>query len=166
MTERLEQWICIKFYIKLEHSSMETIWMIQKATAVGNCWLAASSQRAHSCIMSCAEFFIETSNYSGDSAPYSPDLAPCDFWLFPKLKSPLKWKRFHTMDETQENTIGQLMVMGECCEVPRYLLWRGLRCHCPMYNISYILYLLQWMSVFFIFHDWIPSGQTSHIIWW
>jgi hypothetical protein len=24
---------------------------------------------------------------------YSPDLAPCDFWLFPKLKSPLK-RRF------------------------------------------------------------------------
>ena len=36
MTERVEQQICIKFYIKLEHSSVETIWMIQKDTAVGN----------------------------------------------------------------------------------------------------------------------------------
>jgi len=26
--------------------------------------------------------------------PYSTDLAPCDFWLFPKLKSPLKGRRF------------------------------------------------------------------------
>jgi hypothetical protein len=26
--------------------------------------------------------------------PYSPDLAPCDFWFFPKLKSPLKVRRF------------------------------------------------------------------------
>jgi hypothetical protein len=26
--------------------------------------------------------------------PYSPDLAPCDFWLFPKLKSPLKGRRY------------------------------------------------------------------------
>ena len=25
---------------------------------------------------------------------YSPELAPCDFWLFPKLKSPLKRRRF------------------------------------------------------------------------
>jgi hypothetical protein len=25
--------------------------------------------------------------------PYSPDLAPCEFWLFPKLKSPLKGRR-------------------------------------------------------------------------
>ncbi|PNF43836.1 hypothetical protein B7P43_G06040 [Cryptotermes secundus] len=23
-------------------------------------------------------------------APYSPDMTPCDFWLFPKLKMPLK----------------------------------------------------------------------------
>ena len=30
MTEQVEQQICIKFCIKLEHSSSETIWMIQK----------------------------------------------------------------------------------------------------------------------------------------
>ena len=42
--------------------------------------------------------------------PYSPDLVPCDFWLFPKLKSPLKGKRFQTVNEIQENTTGKLMV--------------------------------------------------------
>ena len=31
MTEWVEQWICIKFCIKVEHSSVETIQMIQKA---------------------------------------------------------------------------------------------------------------------------------------
>ena len=31
MTEQVEQLICIKFCIKLEHSSTETIQMIQKA---------------------------------------------------------------------------------------------------------------------------------------
>ena len=31
MTEQVEQQICIKFCIKPEHSSTETIWMIQKA---------------------------------------------------------------------------------------------------------------------------------------
>ena len=36
MTEQVEQRICIKFYIKLEHSSLETTQMIQKATAMGN----------------------------------------------------------------------------------------------------------------------------------
>ena len=33
---------------------------------------------------------------------YTPDLAPCDFWLFPKLKSSFKGNRFQTGDENQE----------------------------------------------------------------
>lgn len=28
--------------------------------------------------------------------PYSPDIAPCDFWLFPKLKSHLRGQQFHS----------------------------------------------------------------------
>ena len=62
--------------------------------------------------MSGAEFFGETSNNPGDSVPYTPDLAPCDFWLVPKLKSPLKGKKFQTINEIQENTTGQLKVTG------------------------------------------------------
>ena len=27
--------------------------------------------------------------------PYSPDLAPCDFWLFPKIKGAIAGKLFH-----------------------------------------------------------------------
>ena len=31
--------------------------------------------------------------------PYSPDLTPCDFWLFPKLKKNLRGCRFETIGE-------------------------------------------------------------------
>jgi hypothetical protein len=31
--------------------------------------------------------------------PYSPDLAPCDFSLFPKTKLKLKGRRFDTIEE-------------------------------------------------------------------
>ena len=31
--------------------------------------------------------------------PYSPDLAPCDFFLFPKMKLKLKGRRFDTIEE-------------------------------------------------------------------
>ena len=103
----------IIFCIKLERSSVETIRMIQKATAMGNWTLAASSgQHTHLCIASRAEFFGETSGHPGDTGPYSPDLAPCNFWLFPKLKLPLKGKRFQTVDDIQENTMGKLMAIG------------------------------------------------------
>ncbi|UYV64841.1 hypothetical protein LAZ67_3002130 [Cordylochernes scorpioides] len=30
---------------------------------------------------------------------FSPDLAPCDFFLFPKLKRPMKGRRYATLDE-------------------------------------------------------------------
>ena len=43
---------------------------------------------------------------------YSQDLAPCNLWLFPKLKSPLKGKGLQNVEEIQENTMGQLMVTG------------------------------------------------------
>jgi transposase len=33
--------------------------------------------------------------------PYSPDLAPCDFFLFPKMKLKLKGRRFETIEEIQ-----------------------------------------------------------------
>ena len=85
--EQVEQQICIKFCVKLELSSMETIWMIQKAAAMGNWWLAASSwQRACSGITSRAEFFGKTSNHSGDSALLQPRFSALWLLVFPKTK--------------------------------------------------------------------------------
>ena len=34
--------------------------------------------------------------------PYSPDLAPCNFWLFPKLKENLRGCRYETIEEMKE----------------------------------------------------------------
>ena len=34
--------------------------------------------------------------------PYSPDLAPCDFCLFPKLKEKLRGCRYETIEEMKE----------------------------------------------------------------
>jgi hypothetical protein len=33
--------------------------------------------------------------------PYSPDLAPCDFYLFPKLKHSLKGTHFQSTEDIQ-----------------------------------------------------------------
>jgi hypothetical protein len=33
--------------------------------------------------------------------PYSPDLAPCDLFLFPKMKLKLKGRQFDTIEEMQ-----------------------------------------------------------------
>ena len=35
-------------------------------------------------------------------SPYSPDLAPCDFWLFPKVQEKLRGCRYETIEEMKE----------------------------------------------------------------
>ena len=66
---------------------METIWMIQKAAAMGNWWWAASSQQcAHSCITSCAEFLVKHKITQVDSAPLQPRFDALRLRAFPQTK--------------------------------------------------------------------------------
>lgn len=47
--------------------------------------------------------FLKAKNVELMSHPaYSPDLAPCDFYLFPKIKNQLRGKRFSSPDEAVE----------------------------------------------------------------
>jgi len=53
--------------------------------------------------------------------PYSPNLAPCDFYLFPKLKSKLKGHHFGTMEKIQKIVTDELHTLTEndfryCCD--------------------------------------------------
>ena len=113
MTERVEQRIHIKFCIKLEHSSTETIWMTQKAAAMGNWWLAASSwQCACSCITSLAD-------HPGDSAPLHPRFGTLWLLAFPKTKITFEKEEIQTFNEIQENTTGQLMSIGRTVWGPK-----------------------------------------------
>jgi len=43
--------------------------------------------------------------------PYSPDLAPCDFWLFPKVKITMKGKRFESIQDIEAATTAQLKTL-------------------------------------------------------
>jgi len=62
---------------------------------------ASTRQSACPFYSSRAGFFGKASHHPGLSTPQSPDLAPCDFWLFPKLKSPLKKRIFVNAIVTQ-----------------------------------------------------------------
>ena len=132
---------------------METIQMIQKATAVGSWWLAVSSRQcAHSRITSCTEFIGETSSHPVDSAPY-------DFWLFLKLKSSLKGKRFQSISEVQENTMAQLMATGKTVWGPKVPALKGTEA-----SLSYVqdfLYLVSSSINVSVFHSmWLDTFWT------
>jgi len=42
---------------------------------------------------------------SAPHPPYSPDLAPCDFFLFPRMKGQIKGKRFADGHEVKKKTL-------------------------------------------------------------
>ena len=46
-------------------------------------------------------------------SPYSPNLTPAEFFLFPKLNTTLKGRRFQTIEEIQENAIRELCAITE-----------------------------------------------------
>jgi len=57
------------------------------------------------------EFLAQNSIITLPHPPYSPDLAPCDFFLFPKMKLQLKGRHFDRVEEIQresQNVLGTL----------------------------------------------------------
>jgi hypothetical protein len=56
-------------------------------------------QSARSHITRCSKIPDCQKHYSDSPPPYSPDLAPWDFFLFPKMKLRLKGRRFDTTEE-------------------------------------------------------------------
>jgi len=54
------------------------------------------------------EFLAEHNILSLPHPPYSPDLAPCDFFLFPQLKKTVKGSRFNDVEEIHANAVRQM----------------------------------------------------------
>jgi hypothetical protein len=50
------------------------------------------------------EFLAKKNITIVEHAPYSPDLAPSDFFLFPRIKNTLKGEHFDDIDEIKSNT--------------------------------------------------------------
>jgi len=56
--------------------------------------------------------------------PYFPDLTPADFFLFPKLITTLKGRRFQTIEEIQENAIRELRAITESAFQEAFQQWK------------------------------------------
>ena len=48
-----------------------------------------------------------------EQQPYSPDLAPCDFFLFPKLKEVIKGTRFQDSEAIKTAVMRELQAIAE-----------------------------------------------------
>jgi hypothetical protein len=74
-------------------------------------WLLHHDKASCHAVLSVTEFLAKHSITVVPHPPYSPDLAACDFFLFPRLKSTLKSKRFQDVAEIQLNTTRQLQAI-------------------------------------------------------
>ena len=55
-----------------------------------------------------AEFLAKYETKVIAQSPYLPDLAPCDTFLFPKLKYPLRGKRHESIEAIKSNSLKEL----------------------------------------------------------
>jgi len=66
----------------------------------GNWLLHHDNVPAHTSLI-VREFLTKINMSTVPHPAYSPDLAPCDFYVFPKMKLQLKGRRFASIEEVQ-----------------------------------------------------------------
>jgi len=57
-------------------------------------------------------------------SPYSPELTPAEFFLFPKLKTTFKGHHFQTIEEIQEKVIRKLCAITESAFQEAFQQWK------------------------------------------
>jgi len=72
----------------------------------GDCFLHHDNAPAHMAL-SLQQFLVRKKNNMTviPHPPYSPNLAPCDFFLFPRTKRQMKGKRFADVSEVKKKTL-------------------------------------------------------------
>ena len=76
-----------------------------------NSWLLHNDNApAHSSFL-VRNFLAKNNNVIMPQPPFPPDLSPCDFFLFPRLKRPMKGRRFATIEEIKTESLRELKDM-------------------------------------------------------
>jgi hypothetical protein len=77
-------------------------WVQLVWTDIADNWVLHHDNMPAHTALSIREFLVKKNIPVLPHSPYSPDLAPCNFYLFPKLKSNLKGHHFGMMENIQK----------------------------------------------------------------
>ena len=105
------QTVNAKFYCSVLHLLRKDILRKRPELWRAGNWLLHDDNAPSHRALTMREFLAHNSIISLPHPPYSPDLAPCDFFLFPKMKVQLKGHRFNKVEEIQcesQNVLGRL----------------------------------------------------------
>ena len=109
-------------------------------------------------------------------SPYSPHFVPCDFWLFPKLKSPLKGKMVSPSDHWWDSGKYDRAANGnwENCVRSQGAYFEGggaIIVLCTMFLLSYIffrkcLYFSYYMAGYLLDRPCIYGNLSISSVYW
>ena len=162
LTGWVEQRICIDFALSLNIPLQKLFGWFRRPQL----WSAGDWQLYQDNVPTCAsrlvQNFLEKYQITHvTQPPCSTDLVPCNIWLFQKLKSPLKGKRFQTISAIQENMTGQLTAIGRTVWGPTVPTLKGtVRHHCPsimflvccIFSINVSIFHITWLGTFWTHH--------------
>ena len=83
-----------EYYLSVMRRLREAISLKTPELCSNNSWFFHDDNAPSHTALVLRDHFAKNSTHIGPQPPYSPDLAPSDFWLFSKLKRPLRGMRF------------------------------------------------------------------------
>lgn len=102
-----------KYYLDVMRRLRENICRKRADLWKNNSWiLHHDNAPSHKAIV-VQEFLAKNSTHVIDQAPYSPDMVPCNFFLFPKLKLPLRERHFESIEAIKENSLKELKAIPQ-----------------------------------------------------
>jgi hypothetical protein len=101
-----------EYYLEVIRHLRDAVWRKRLDLGASRNWqLHHVNALAHSSHL--MQSFLAKHGIHVRQAPYSPDLACCEFWLFPKLKRPLKGSYFDSCEDITRNATTELRSLPE-----------------------------------------------------
>ncbi|XP_066261786.1 protein GVQW3-like [Euwallacea similis] len=104
---------------------------------IKNNWVLHHDNAPCHTAISINEFWAHKNIHVAPQPPYSPDLSPCNFFLFPKLKNYLKGTRFETLQNIKTAVTDQLKTIPVSDFQHCYADWKNRLQRCVASQESY-----------------------------
>ena len=123
------------FYIDV----LERLWKrVQRVrTDIADDWVLHYNNAPAHTALSVREFLAKKNIPVLPHPSYSPDLAPCDFYLFPKVELKLKGHHFGTIENIKQTVTDDLNTLTENDFRYRYDQWKKRWSRCVTSQVSY-----------------------------
>lgn len=102
-----------EYYLQVMRRLREAVRKKRPELWINNSWILHHDNAPSHTAFIIRDFLIKHQTKTIPQAPYSPDMSPCDFFLFPRLKSSLRGHRFESVEEIQENSLRTLKAIPE-----------------------------------------------------